>query len=173
MTRHKRKHKDQLAESRTEQKVEFQIADCQMALNSDACYPEALRKAIFEHEYVVNETFYCEVYKIYRELVENGDIENFYSTFYSNFVVNASDCLNMENPMATLVTKRLADKLLYHAKDPTELPQEQPALISCRELSGLQYLAGYVVHKFMKKAKYNTKYEIVLMISFFLLVMRA
>ena len=86
-------------------------------------------------------------------------LTNFYSTFYSNFVVNASDCLNMENPMATLVTKRLADKLLYHAKGPTELPQEQPAIISCRELSGLQYLARYVVHKFMKKAKYNMKYN--------------
>ena len=59
--------------------------------------------------------------------------------------------------MATLVTKRLADKLLHHAKGPTELPQEQPAVISCRELSGLQYLAGYVVYKFMKKAKYNMK----------------
>ena len=39
--------------------------------------PEALRKAIFEHEYVVNETFYCEVYKIYKKLVENGDIDKF------------------------------------------------------------------------------------------------
>ena len=138
-------------ESRTEQKVEFQIVDlenlvkdCQMALNPDDCYPGALRKAIFDHKYLVNERFYCEIYKIHKTLVENGDIEKFYSAFYSNFLVCVSNSLNMENPMATLVAKKLADKLLYYAKGPTQLPQDQPAVLSYREVIGLQYLAGYV-----------------------------
>ena len=48
--------------------------------------------------------------------------------------------------MATLVAKTLADKLLYHAKRPTQLPQEQPAVLSYREVTGLQYVAGCVVH---------------------------
>ena len=50
----------------------------------------------------------------------------FYSTFYSNIVVYASDYFDINQPFSTLIAKKLADKIFHHYKSPLQLAAEQP-----------------------------------------------
>ena len=42
---------------------------------------------------------------------------------------------------------------------PQQLVQGKPEAISDKEICGLQYLSGYVVHKFLRKARNSPKYN--------------
>ena len=66
---------------------------------------------------------------------------------------------DLQRPCSTLLLKKLGDKLLTHFKKPQQLAQGRPIGVSNKELDGLQYLSGYVVHKFFKRARNSPKYN--------------
>ncbi len=60
------------------------------------------------------------------------------------------------HPWVTLLFKKLGDNILNFFKKQKQLPCPEPGsptIIGEKEMDGLQYLAGYVVMKFMKKKK--------------------
>ena len=60
--------------------------------------------------------------------------------------------------LCTFVATRLADKVLHFShKEPNSTKLSHTNPISEREHNGLQYLAGYVVFKLLKKKKKNVK----------------
>ena len=49
--------------------------------------------------------------------------------------------------------------MFSYFKRPQQLAQGKPEAISDKEMRGLQYLPGYVVHKFLRKARNSPKYK--------------
>ena len=61
--------------------------------------------------------------------------------------------------MCTLLTTKTADNLFCYFKRPIQFAHEEPTPISEKEIGGLQYLAGYVVKKLLKRVKNSIKYQ--------------
>lgn len=86
--------------------------------------------------------------------------EQFYKLYFSSIVVNATKYFHgLKAPMCTLLAQTLADVLLAEIvkkirgdKDDHQVPLKS-APITEMEMDALQYLAGYVVSKLLKKAE--------------------
>ena len=119
-----------------------------------------MQQKISCYVFIVTETLLNAVQDIYKKLVRSSDGEKFYSTFYSQIVLTASTNFpNLEEPLCTLLATKLADKLFYYKK-PQQLPSNKPSPVTEKEMGGLQYLSGYVVRKFLKKAKNKSQVSV-------------
>ena len=109
-----------------------------------------------------NNNLYEDVVVIYLKLTKNSNPEKFFSDFYGKIVLESEKYAGVKNPQSTLITSKIAEKLLHYFKVlqqggegslSSSSEAEQHLSLSERELHGLQYLAGYVVSNFMKKVK--------------------
>ena len=93
-------------------------------------------------------------------LKKYADDEKFYSFFYGKIVINAGTLIpDLPPPMCTLMAKKLGDNVLHYFKKQKQLPCQKPhSPISAKEMDGLQYLAGYVVSRFLKRIKNSPNY---------------
>ena len=62
-------------------------------------------------------------------------------------------------PLCTLLVIKTGDNIFCYFKRSIQFAHEEPTPISEKEMSGLQYLAGYVVKKLLKRAKNSRKYK--------------
>ena len=87
--------------------------------------------------------------------------EKFYGFFYSKIVLNSKSFFPMLSESASKVlTTKLADILLCFKKEKeVDVTTTSTRNISERELSGLQYLGGYVMQNLYKKIKNSKKYN--------------
>jgi len=128
------------------------VQKSQAELLENSCYPQALRERIAEHDFQLTSGLQNELVKAYDILEKHGDAEKFYSFFYGKIVVNAEKLMiGLPVPMSTLLAKHLGDKILYFFKRLKLLSSSKPQPINEKEMDGLQYLCGYVVHKLLKK----------------------
>lgn len=134
--------------------------EAKLELSKNKCYPEYIRQKIEVYDISICDNLQKEISKIYSELQEKGNAEDYFSNFYSNIVQFADTYfLDLEKPLCTLLTTRLCDKIFHFFKRPAYFPVEAPTPITQKEMGGLQYLSGYVVRKFLKKVKNNDNYE--------------
>ena len=135
--------------------VEDLMKQSQESLYKNKCYPEDIRLKIKDHTFKVNTSFMNQVQDIYKKLKKSGDAENFYINYYTNIILKASNFIeNLQVPLCTLLTKNFGDKLFHYSKQ-KEVASEIPSTkaISLKELGALQYLAGYIVKKFITKMR--------------------
>ena len=140
------------------------------SLAKDECYPEYIRdqfKTLVMDNLQPNNDLYEDVVVIYQKLNKNSDPEKFFSAFYGKIVLESEKYVGVKNPQSTLITSKIAEKLLYYFKvfqqdekssSSSSSEAEQHVSLSERELHGLQYLAGYVVSNLMKKVKHDKNY---------------
>ena len=99
------------------------------------------------------------VQAMFIELTNTGNAEHFYSEYYGRIILKSKEFFpSLEQPLCSLFAKRLGDKLFASARKPVQGPFEKPSPITAREMGGLQYLSGYVVHKLLKKVKNQKNY---------------
>lgn len=82
------------------------------------------------------------------------DVNKYYSLlYYSDMVIGCSSYFKeFRLQLCTLVATCVADKSLHFLhKEPNSKKVSQTKLTSKREHNGLQYLAGYVIFKRLKK----------------------
>ena len=115
-----------------------------------------------------NNNLYEDVVVIYLKLTKNSNPEKFFSEFYGKIVLESEKYAGVKNPQSTLITSKIAEKLLHYFKVlqqggegslSSSSEAEQHLSLSERELHGLQYLAGYVVSNFMKKVENDKNYS--------------
>ena len=135
----------------------------------DECYPEYIRdqfKALVMNNMQPNNDLYEDLVVIYQKVTKNSDPEKFLSAFYGKIVLESEQYVGVKNPQSTLITSKIAEKLLHYFKvfqqdeegSSSSSEAEQHISLSERELHGLQYLAGYVVSNLMKKVKHDKNY---------------
>ena len=134
--------------------------DSQQSLSVDECYTQEIRNKLKEYEFVLTESLLFKVMGIYKALKKTCSGENFYSNFYSSIVIDAESYFpGLVKPLCTLFATKLADKIFnFFNRPPLQVSATQPPTITEKEMDGLQYLAGYVVRKFLKKAKNHSNY---------------
>ncbi|XP_047122388.1 uncharacterized protein LOC101236338 [Hydra vulgaris] len=130
-------------------------------LLSEKYYPDIILNKISQYINVINDLLYQQCNKIYKKLVKTGNGENFYMETYSSLVLESDKYFNdLKKPCSTLISTALTDKILYYYKTSfSENKSIELKPISAKELDGLQYLAGYILSKFLKKAKNSKHYQ--------------
>ncbi|XP_065646260.1 uncharacterized protein LOC136076757 [Hydra vulgaris] len=138
------------------------VKEVQNTLSYDTCYPEKMRQAIEDYNFEFNDNLYNEVTKLTAEFRSSGNAEIFLSKFYSSIVLSAHNyILNLDKRLGALLVLHIGNHILSFCKKQQNTAHEENITkpISAQELDGLQYLAGYVVHKFIKKTKNNKYYN--------------
>jgi hypothetical protein len=138
------------------------VKEVQNVLFCDNCYPEETRQTLKEYEFEYNDILYNEVSKLLTEFISSRNADIFLSKFYSSIVLYAHYYIfNLDKRLCALLALHIGNHILSFYKkqlnSPYEESKEKP--ISAQELDGLQYLAGYVIHKFIKKTRNNKNFN--------------
>eukprot|EP00794_Sanderia_malayensis_P002686 gene2686-3108_t len=129
-------------------------------LSKNERYPLMLRENITQYQFHLTEELQSALCSSYSILAKHADADKFFSFFYSKVVLKAEELVpGLQKPMSTLLAKNLGDKILYFFRKPQQLPSPEVKPISNKEIDGLQYLAGYVIHMLLKKARNGPNYK--------------
>lgn len=96
---------------------------------------------------------YSELQTIFKHLVKKRNPEKLYSMYYSTVPLNSTRYfVGLSRNAATLLSTKLADHMLAYSKEKAEMTVPTFNInLTDKEMAGLQYLGGYVLHKFHNK----------------------
>lgn len=102
-----------------------------------------------------------EVYKICKDFNKNRNATEFFTSYYANVVANASRFFSsLPHASSTTLAIQLGETILCHLTEKSKnIAKPKPSPITDREIDGLQYLSGYVIHKLLKKTKAKCNYN--------------
>ena len=98
-----------------------------------------------------------EIKAIYKGLLKSGNAERFYTNFYTTIVLNSRTTFQgLSEKAATLLSTKVADCMVAQRKEKTEtVSPSTTCKLSDKEMAGLQYIGGYVLHKLFNKLNTN------------------
>ena len=96
---------------------------------------------------------FAELQKIFKQLMKKKDQEKFYTLFYSTVPLNSTNYFTgLSRNAATLLSTKVADIMLVYSKEKSFVPVKDFEIkLSDKEMAGLQYVGGYVLHKLYNK----------------------
>lgn len=107
--------------------------------------------------------------KLYSDFQRKGNVERFYAKYFSEVPLKATRYFpGLSDKTATFLSTKVADHMLFIAKkrlhdvnQPTRLRETTGTTtnLSEKEVSGGQYLGGYVFHNLHKKLKGSPKWK--------------
>lgn len=116
-------------------------------------YPQLIREEIKSYNCNLTSEF-SEIQNLYKRLINSGNAERFYATFYSTVALHAVKHFEgLSRNAATLLSTKVADGMLAHSKEKLLETHTCTSLtkLSDKEKAGLQYIGGYVLHKLHNK----------------------
>ena len=98
-------------------------------------------------------TEFVEFQKIYQQLMKKKNQEQFYAKFYSTVPLNSCRYFTgLSRNSATLLATKLADVMLGYSKEKAVITIRNFKFeLTEKEMAGLQYFGGYVLHKLNDK----------------------
>jgi len=94
--------------------------------------------------------------------LKKGNLDKFYSHFYGEVVkMNVKTIPSMSSKASTLLLSKLADAIVVDYKNIRRKEESSNNIIPIteRELCGLHYIAGYVIHTLFKRIKFGKNRE--------------
>ena len=130
-------------------------------VSKDECWSLTTRSCITNFSYIVDGKLVDKVYNICETFLDSDDPEKFFELFFCEITAKANEFFpDLPLAPATTVMMQLGETVFSYLKfGNTSSSENVAAPISKCEIDALQYLSGYVVHKFLKKTKNNLKYN--------------
>eukprot|EP00794_Sanderia_malayensis_P011655 gene11655-12854_t len=127
-------------------------------LSADECYPSFIRNLASSYKFeVIDQDLLNKIVELYNSLCKNSKAEKFYSCYYQTIALNAKKYFKTLNPpVCTILATLLCDKILAYFNKKDEEPKVMKPITS-KELDGLKYLAGYVIHAVHRKLFYTKR----------------
>ena len=130
---------------------------------SDGCWPNEIKSVLTNFNGVIGDELLVEVNTIVAKFAVLNDPEKFFEEFYGCITINADKFLSgLPLDAANIVSIQLGELVFAHLKRQSmpdhDGSSQPPPILEC-EIDALQYVAGYVIHKFVKKAKDNPAYK--------------
>jgi hypothetical protein len=141
------------------------VNDVKTIIAEKKVFASTLRDEIKSYQFEIKEESkeFAELQRIYDGLIKNGDAEKFYSKYYAVIALNATKYFEgLSRNAATLLSTKLADRLLAHGKDeisPNSANSDVKKSLSEKEVAGLQYLGGYVLQNLHKKHRASKNWK--------------
>eukprot|EP00795_Rhopilema_esculentum_P009759 gene9759-18280_t len=174
LTRHKKSKHPEMEEGQPEPKeslsresIATMVNESCKDLSEDLCFPTDICHSLESFRFVLTDisnnqdTILNEVLLHYELLVGKGNVEKFFTKFYSTIIPKATILFDqLSANAATLLCTKLAEKLVVYSKKPpkSEGRITEKKQLSEREKAALQYLGGYVLHNLNKKI-YKSKHH--------------
>ena len=130
-------------------------------INAAGVFAENLRKELSSYVYQpLSESSdeYSFLKTLYDDFTKSGNLDKFYSKYYAKVPLRSTSFFSgLSRNAATLLSTKIADSLIAFNKMERE-STNTTTILNERDIAGLQYLGGYVLHKLYRKhAKANTK----------------
>ena len=126
-------------------------------INASEVFAESLRSELNNYKYqplLEGTDEFCVLKTLYDDFLKNGNLEKFYSKHYATVPMKSTRFFRgLSRNAATLLSTKVADSLVAFSKKQRENPEKTNSItpLTEREIAGLQYLGGYVLHKLHKK----------------------
>ena len=119
---------------------------------NNLCYPEVIRNAFSTEIHTNFDALLQKIQCIYADWQENPDADIFYKGFHNEIVCKSQTYFCIDYPLAGIATTTLCDIVFcsFNKRGKSSLPHKP---ITEVEKDGIQYLAGYVIQKLIKKAE--------------------
>lgn len=127
------------------------------SINASEVFAESLRSELNNYKYqpLLEGTHeFCVLKTLYDGFLKNGNLEKFYSKYYATVPMKSTRFFRgLSRNAATLLSTKVADSIVAFCKKQREKPEKTNSIspLKEREIAGLQYLGGYVLHKLHKK----------------------
>ena len=139
------------------------VSKAKEMIYGDLCWNTQQREIIsnFYHLEKDLSILFEEIHKISKDFNKNRNAAQFFTSYYANVVSNVSNFFsNLPHASSTTLAIQLGETVLCHLTEKPEKPNNNPSSpITDREVDGLQYLSGYVIHKLLKKTKAKSNYN--------------
>ena len=127
------------------------------SINAAEVFAECLRSELNSYTYqpILEGTDEFSALKtLYDDFLKNGNLEKFYSKYYATVPLKSTRFFcGLSRNAATLLSTKVANSLIAFCKKQREIPGtiNSTTALKEKEMAGLQYLGGYVLHKLHKK----------------------
>ena len=147
------------------------VKETALKLSQNACYSMAARDELVSYHMVLGEETdeMKMMQKLYSDFQQKGNVEKFYTKYFSEVPLKATNYFpGLSEKTATFLATKVADHMLFIAKRlddvnrstrPRDITSTTNTNLSEREISGGQYLGGYVFHNLHKKLKGSPKWK--------------
>lgn len=130
-------------------------------INAAGVFAENLRKELSSYVYQpLSESSdeYSFLKTLYDDFTKSGNLDKYYSKYYAKVPLRSTTFFSgLSRNAATLLSTKIANSLIAFNKMERE-STNTTTILNERDIAGLQYLGGYVLHKlYSKHAKANTK----------------
>ena len=130
-------------------------------INAARVFAENLRKELSSYVYQpLSESSdeYSFLKTLYDDFTKSGNLDKYYSKYYAKVPLRSTTLFSgLSRNAATLLSTKIANSLIAFNKMERE-STNTTTILNERDIAGLQYLGGYVLHKLCRKhAKANTK----------------
>ena len=140
------------------------VNDLKTTISKKKVFTTAMREEISSYRFNISEgSKELEVLQsIFDGLTKNGNAEKFYSKYYANIALHATTYFpELSRNSSTLLATKLADRLLAYRKEslsPVDIDEIKKPLQE-KEISGLQYLGGYVLQNLHNKHRASKNWK--------------
>ena len=138
-------------------------------ISGNRCLESSLKEELASYDYqksisMMAKERFTEIAKISSKFKRSGNIEKFYSDYYSTVCLMATNhFINLSCNAATLLATTVAEFILvYYKRKAAEINDDlhilngnspSKSVLSSMEIAGLQYFGGYVLHNLHQKLK--------------------
>ena len=144
--------------------LEGTVAIAVRNINAAGVFAENLRKELSSYVYQpLSESSdeYSFLKTLYGDFTKSGNLDKYYSKYYAKVPLRSTTFFSgLSRNAATVLSTKVADSLIAFNKKERESTNTTTTttILNERDIAGLQYLGGYVLHKLYRKhAKANTK----------------
>ena len=138
------------------------VSKAKEIIYDDLCWSTQQREIISKFEHIEKEQsiLFEEIYKICKDFNKNRNATQFFASYYANVASKSSIFFsNLPRASSTTLAIQLGETVLCHLTEKNSIDKPNPSPITDREVDGLQYLSGYVIHKLLKKTKAKCNYN--------------
>ena len=140
------------------------VNDLKTTISKKKVFTTAMRDEISSYRFNISEESkeFEVLQSIFDGLTKNGNAEKFYSKYYANIALHATTYFpGLSRNSSTLLATKLADRLLAYRKEslsPVDIDEIKKSLQE-KEISGLQYLWGYVLQNLHNKHRASKNWK--------------
>ena len=164
LNRHtQKKHQDPVDDTFELSSLNSIIVKSVEALSKDMCLSLQRRDSFSAFIFGEEMELLSEIKPMYAQLVLDNNAEQFYTSYFGSCVLNSVDFFKgLPQQSSTMLATKVGENILLHFKkisSGSSSKTTNPTPIADREIAALQYLAGYVVKKMLKKARNSQNYS--------------
>ena len=143
--------------------LEELLVESVVKVKAEGCWPDEVISTLSLFNCVVSDELVVKVNGVVSKFLVLNDPDIYFEEFYGSITIDSTDHLiGLPLDAANILMIQFGELVMAYLKRRHTAPPcdatNPPQIMDC-EVDALQYISGYVIHKFLKKAKNDPKYK--------------